>query len=1104
MKRLIYSPDVKAYVKSDTGIIDLSSYIVSGQVTRRVNQVSSAALTIRNPDFRFTYDVERKKKTGEVYPVLHPMDPIFITMSRYHDKETLVFTGYLDETPYLQLYPGTCDITASCTLKKLNLTWFDPGLNFTINFMAKNGWNQTLDGQMTQAAGPQSTEAVDSSFANLLFETLIELGGWDGNQIYVQPLPPGIGNVGEKLYAQIQKENKESADEVSALLRDIIGTASYGGGGTVSGPGGTQTGPVDLENGDAGKKIFCYFLARGFSPAQAAGFVGNFKRESNLDPTAVQNSNGTGGHGLAQWDDRFGALKAFANKKGKEWTDFQTQLEFAWFELKGSESAAYNAIKATNSVEQATIVIDDKYERSGVKALDERIKYAKAAYNAYNGKCQSSTQNSSSKDEDDDKSVDNPLGNSKSSAVIRSASRGGGSTDSNNSTTDLFSAAKYISDKGLKYVYGGGHGAKMSDLAKETNRDGLDCSSSSSLALYIAGFLSDSMARSSPGYYNWGSPGRGKDFTVWTKASHMYIEFHGEHAGYQFNTSGHSGVSGPRLGKFDYPYNGSPESNGFMARHFTGNPSGGVDVGEDGATGNTQPAERPNAEVKASNPNVQTRTKKAQLIVLHSTESPNSTGTGDISGTNSFLQSKGLSVQVVTDAEGKSGDFVPDDTKYAKHCADYNDVSFGIEQIGHAAQSSWPEAQYEIAAKWIAYWSDKHGIPIQKASVTDTPGGKVNKPGVIRHSDLGLSGSAGEGRSDPGPNYDLNKVMEMAKSYAKGGSAGTSGGTDGAGGAGAGVQDIETVKTIARSAAYSTYLEGPTLEEVIRSNYLRGRKSMMNDKPLMPFIEEICTASQRQFMSLPNGNFFAFYPDYFGTLGRVPYWEIDDVEILDGKIQLSDDALTTHVYVVGDNSPGPPGGQPQFLNEIRSAGVVTIFDAFTSGFVDGVGLIEKTKEVVSEYNKESAFTNKKPADVEYGYNKTFNGKEFHLSNFDDAVKFVERYGLRPKYIDSPLIRNPFFEMFAAYQQFQLLWSQQFLTQFSFTFMPELFPGGLVAMPQHGISLYVEEVTHSFDYTSGFQTEAQLSSPSALIKDEDGEYIRSSQGLIRPLNDPIKK
>jgi hypothetical protein len=60
----------------------------------------------------------------------------------------------------------------------------------------------------------------------------------------------------------------------------------------------------------------------------------------------------------------------------------------------------------------------------------------------------------------------------------------------------------------------------------------------------------------------------------------------------------------------------------------------------------------------------------------------------------------------------------------------------------------------------------------------------------------------------------------------------------------------------------------------------------------------------------------------------------------------------------------------------------------------------------------------------------------------------------------------------------LKWSEQFKTTFTFTFMPELFPGGLVAFPDHDLQLYIEEVFHEFSYDGGFTTQANLMAPAA--------------------------
>jgi len=149
-----------------------------------------------------------------------------------------------------------------------------------------------------------------------------------------------------------------------------------------------------------------------------------------------------------------------------------------------------------------------------------------------------------------------------------------------------------------------------------------------------------------------------------------------------------------------------------------------------------------------------------RLIVLHSTEGANVTGLGDLTGLGSWFANTNAQVSshVATDAEGNSARYVADQDK-AWHCAGYNSVSLGIEQVGRASQQSWAEAQQRETARWIAYWSRKHGIPLQRGRVSN---GTVTRSGVLYHSDLG---SIGGSHSDPGRAYPLGDVLTFAKHY---------------------------------------------------------------------------------------------------------------------------------------------------------------------------------------------------------------------------------------------------------------------------------------------------------------------------------------------------
>ncbi len=127
----------------------------------------------------------------------------------------------------------------------------------------------------------------------------------------------------------------------------------------------------------------------------------------------------------------------------------------------------------------------------------------------------------------------------------------------------LFYECERISNTGGPYVYGGGHGKPLAQLHSS---EGLDCSSSVSLALWRAGFYTDNYATNSTGFMTWGKPGRGKKFTVYASSQHVWIQF--ESRGlkhWRFDTSpwGYGG-SGPRL---RWTKRGI---SGFVARHYSG------------------------------------------------------------------------------------------------------------------------------------------------------------------------------------------------------------------------------------------------------------------------------------------------------------------------------------------------------------------------------------------------------------------------------------------------------------------------------------------------------------------------------------------------------
>ncbi len=164
---------------------------------------------------------------------------------------------------------------------------------------------------------------------------------------------------------------------------------------------------------------------------------------------------------------------------------------------------------------------------------------------------------------------------------------------------------------------------------------------------------------------------------------------------------------------------------------------------------------RPKEQVRRNVRNQSGRSSVIRLIVLHDTEGANIKGVADLVGLGGWFDNPAAqaSAHIAVDAEGNTGRYVADGRK-AWHCASFNSMSLGIEQVGFATQKAWPEPQLRKVAKWIAYWSREYGIPITHST----------SRGVCCHSDLGV---AGGGHHDPGPAYPFAHVLKLARQYAE-------------------------------------------------------------------------------------------------------------------------------------------------------------------------------------------------------------------------------------------------------------------------------------------------------------------------------------------------
>jgi hypothetical protein len=134
---------------------------------------------------------------------------------------------------------------------------------------------------------------------------------------------------------------------------------------------------------DAASIVARKLRAQGYTPAQTAGILGNFKQESGFNPRVNEGGfvgapRGQGGFGLAQWTGgRQSALVNFAKKRGVDPGDPNLQADFLLYELAGPEKAAAASLRQAQSPEQAALVFRRDFERAGIPKDEVRMKAAR-------------------------------------------------------------------------------------------------------------------------------------------------------------------------------------------------------------------------------------------------------------------------------------------------------------------------------------------------------------------------------------------------------------------------------------------------------------------------------------------------------------------------------------------------------------------------------------------------------------------------------------------------------------------------------------------------------------------------------------------------------
>jgi hypothetical protein len=247
--------------------------------------------------------------------------------------------------------------------------------------------------------------------------------------------------------------------------------------------------------------------------------------------------------------------------------------------------------------------------------------------------------------------------------------------------------------------------------------------------------------------------------------------------------------------------------------------------------------------------------------------------------------------------------------------------------------------------------------------------------------------------------------------------------------------------------------------DTAESEALVGIRALLNDQPLLPYIKNLMNSTMRSFCSAPNGDLIAWFPDYYGIWGTSAAMVIEPIELQDFYVEWSDDFFVTHQYTVA------PKGQ-QGLDLLQ--GAVNAIGPLQAVTTVGIATIDIPSIMYALF-----------------------GLEPDKAAAEKFIAYVyKRFGARPDFQQMPGVVGQKGEFFSALFLFMRQWAYQYNADIPITFMPELWPGMNVKIPEFDFQAYVTTVTHNFQFgdSPSFTTTVNIAAPARLSAKGSGNLI----------------
>ena len=264
-----YAPDIACSVYTTSGVLDLSADIVDITVTRSIAAVSQINLDLANPGKKYNR-------------VINTMDRIVVFLKRTDWVQ--VFTGYVTFAPIETLIPTTVTISADCTLRILQNTYWDDTLL---------AFQKLLLNMFDYAASSSNATVNDGGVAQAIINIVTSVCGWDASKIHIQAIPMGLLELATKGYNNVVTGTAQNA---ITELAQILGASSHIAGNSTS-TGSYDNSTTQEVSGSQvtytppGTEFTANYVQAFYTHPLGDGAKANFPGKNSSNPVSLENIN---------------------------------------------------------------------------------------------------------------------------------------------------------------------------------------------------------------------------------------------------------------------------------------------------------------------------------------------------------------------------------------------------------------------------------------------------------------------------------------------------------------------------------------------------------------------------------------------------------------------------------------------------------------------------------------------------------------------------------------------------------------------------------------------------------------------------------------------